>query len=177
MTDILIDGYNVIKNNAMFQFLEVKSRAEARALLIKQLRNKYLRSSDRIIVVFDGDRVKEQVSHEEHIRIIFSRHGETADSVIKRLAAEARRAGREVAMYSNDGEVRRAVSESGGQVHTTGQLTKQLTAAPRDVALRSAHRQWARRAYGIDPMYKGDDEPEPPRSSGKKKKKSSRRRR
>ena len=171
MTDILIDGYNVIKNNAMFQFLEVKSRSEARTLLIKQLRNKYLHSPDRIIVVFDGDGVKEQVVHEEHIRIIFSRHGETADAVIKRLAVEAHKDGREVAMYSNDGEVRRAVMEAGGQVHTTAQLTKRLTAAPHDVALRSAHRQWARRVYGIDPMYKGDDEPEPPRSHRKKKKK------
>jgi len=171
MTDILIDGYNVIKNNAMFQSLEVKSWAEARSLLIKQLRNKYLHSSDTIIVVFDGDGAKEQMSHEDHIRVIFSRHGETADSVIKRLAAQAHKAGRKVAMYSNDGEIRRAVTEVGGQVHTTGQLTKQLTAAPHDVALRSAHRQWARRAYGIDPMYKGDDEPEPPRSHGKKKKK------
>ena len=122
-------------------------------------------------MVFDGDGVKEQVRYEDHIRVVFSRHGETADSVIKRLAAEARKAGRQVAMYSNDGEVRRAVTESGGQVHTTGQLTKQLTAAPRDVALRSAHRQWARQAYGIDPMYKGDDEPELPRSRRKKKKK------
>src|SRR5438270_12113085 len=125
MTDILIDGYNVIKNNAMFQFLEVKSRAEARTLLIKQLRNKYLHSPDTIIVVFDGDGVKEQISHEDHIRVIFSRHGETADSVIKRLAAEAHQAGRQVAMYSNDGDVRRAVIEAGGQVHTTSQLTKQ----------------------------------------------------
>jgi uncharacterized protein len=171
MTDILVDGYNVIKNNAMFQFLEVKSRAEARMLLIKQLRNKYLHSTDTIIVIFDGDGAKEQVSHEEHIRVIFSRHGETADSVIKRLAAEACKAGRHVAMYSNDAEVRRAVMEAGGQVHTTGQLTKHLTAAPHDAALRSAHRQWARRVYGIDPMYKGDDEPGPPRSQGKKKKK------
>ncbi len=171
MTDILIDGYNVIKNNAMFQFLEVKSRAESRMLLIKQLRNKYLHSSDTIIVVFDGDGAKEQVSHEEHIRVIFSRHGETADTVIKRLAAEARKAGRHVALYSNDGEVRRAITEAGGQVHTTGQLTKHLTSAPHDVAARSAHRQWARRVYGIDPMYKGDDEPEPPHSHRKKKKK------
>ena len=177
MTDILIDGYNVIKNNAMFQFLEVKSRVEARALLIKQLRNKYLHSSDTIIVVFDGDGAREQVIHETHIRVIFSRHGETADSVIKRLATEARKAGRKVAMYSNDEEVRRAVTEAGGQVHTTARLTKRLTAAPRDVALRSAHRQKMRREYGIDPMYKGDDEPEPHRSHGKKEKKSSRRRR
>ena len=176
-SDILIDGYNVIKNNAMFQFMELRSRAEARTLLMKQLRNRYQHTEHTIIVVFDGDGVREQVTYEEHIRVIFSKHGETADSVIARLAAEASQAGRQIAMYSNDGEVRRSVVEQGGEVHTTQHLTKQLTAAPRDVAIRSQHRQAIRRIYGIDTMYKMDDEEEQPRFTGKKKKKSSRRRR
>lgn len=175
--DILIDGYNVIKNNAMFQFMELKNRAEARALLIKQLRNRYMNTMCRVIVVFDGDGAREQVMHEDHIKIIYSRHGETADRVIARLAAESRKVGRQVAMYSNDGEVRQSVVEQGGAVHTTVQLTSQLTAAPRDVAIRSLHRQAVRRIYGIDTMYKAEDDEEPaphhPRRK-KKKKKSSR---
>src|SRR5450631_4151634 len=100
--DILVDGYNVIKNNLMFRTLETKSLAEARLLLIRQLQNRYRHTTYRVIVVFDGDGKHEQVSHEEHIRIIYSRYGETADSVIKRLSAEARSAGRLVQMYSDD---------------------------------------------------------------------------
>lgn len=173
--EILVDGYNVIKNSAMFQFMEVRNRAEARSLLIKQLRNYYMHTPYRITVVFDGDGAREMVTHEEHIRVIYSRHGETADSVIARLANELGKAGCKVVMFSNDGEVRQAVVEQGGNVHTTQQLTAQLISAPQDVAIRSQHRQAMRRVYGIDPMHKAvDDEEERPKPRGKKKKKSSR---
>jgi predicted RNA-binding protein with PIN domain len=174
--EVLVDGYNVIKNNLMFRSLQTRSLAEARNVLIRQLKNRYRHAFQRVTVVFDGDGAYEQVSHDEHIRIIFSRHGETADSVIIRLASEARMAGREVEMYSDDGEIQQSVATKGGTVCTTGQLVTRLNAAPRDVASRSMHRQAMRRLYGIDPSYKPDDEREPPRPHGKKKRKSSRHR-
>ncbi|SRR6266487_123630 len=175
--DILVDGYNVIKNNLMFRTAECKSLAEARSLLLRQLQNRYGRTTQRVIVVFDGDGKYEQVSHEQHIRIIYSRYGETADTVIKRLAAEARAADRAVEMYSDDEEVRHSVAEHGGTMQTTKQLVKQVNAAPPDMEARSRHRQQMRRIYGIDTPYKLEDEQEPARSPRhKKKRKSSRRR-
>ncbi len=170
--DILVDGYNVIKNNLMFQMLEIKHLELARAQLIKQLKNRYRHATDRVIVVFDGSDAREQVSHDEHIRIIFSRHGETADSVMVRLAAEARAAGRIVRLYSDDGEVRQNVVEQGGSTHTTRQLTTQLTAPPRDIEIRARHRQAMRRMYGIDPQYKAADEEDYYYQPHKKRKKS-----
>src|SRR5690349_18723774 len=134
--DILVDGYNVIKNNMMFHALEIKSLASARDLLIRQLKNRYRHTEHRVIVVFDGDGKREQVYHEDHIRIIFSRHGETADAVIVRLAAEARQTGRAVEMYSDDAEVRENVQQEGGNTRTTGGLTQQLTRGPHDVVTR-----------------------------------------
>lgn len=175
--DVLIDGYNVIKNNPMFRAVEVKNQAEARAVLIRQLKNRYRHSSQQVIVVFDGNGDREQVSHDDHIRIIFSRYGEKADDVIKRLAAQAKQLGRPVQLYSNDGEVRHNVRQEGGSTYTTGQLTKHLNAAPRDVAARAAHRIEMRKVYGVDPWYKAEDECDPqPLRHRKKKKKSSRRR-
>ena len=171
--DILVDGYNVIKNNLMFRTLETKSLAEARLLLIRQLQNRYRHTTYRVIVVFDGDGKHEQVSHEEHIRIIYSRYGETADSVIKRLSAEAHSAGRLVQMYSDDEDIRQTVADHGGTVQTTGHLMKQMQSAPHDVAIRSQHRQKMRRVYGIDTPYKLEDEVEPEYPSNKKKKKRS----
>ena len=175
--DILVDGYNVIKNNLMFRAMETKSLAEARTLLIRQLQNRYRHTTHRVIVVFDGDGKHEQISHEEHVRIIFSRYGETADSVIKRLSAEARSAGRQVEMFSDDEDVRHTVAEQGGKIQTTGHLMKQVQAAPRDVAIRSQHRRQMRRIYGIDTPYKLEDELEPDPPRRKKNKRSSRRRR
>jgi uncharacterized protein len=171
--DILVDGYNVIKNNLMFRTLEKKSLAEARLLLLRQLQNRYRHTTHRVIVVFDGDGKHEQVSHDDHIRIIYSRYGETADSVIKRLSAEALSTGRSVQMYSDDEDIRQTVYQQGGNIQTTGHLMKQVQAAPRDVAIRSQHRRQMRRIYGIDTPYKLEDEVEPDYPTNRKKKKRS----
>src|SRR5262249_54672290 len=145
--DILVDGYNVIKNNLMFQVLETKNLGIARSVLVKQLKNRYRQTPFRVIVVFDGNDTQEQVYHDDHIRIIFSRQGETADRVIARLAAEARAHGREILVYSDDLEVQQSVVEQGGKKHTTHNLTKDLNAAPQDVEARVRHRQAMRHAY------------------------------
>ena len=173
--DILVDGYNILKNEPSFKEAETRNLASARHLLITQLVNRYRHTPHQVIVVFDGDGTTEQVSYDRRIRIIFSRQGETADSVIARLAAEARDAGREVEMYSNDLAVQRAVAEQGGGVCTTGQLASQLNAAPRDVAKRAKHRMAMRRKYGLDPVYDADEELELERSPGGKKRPSHRR--
>ena len=156
MSDILVDGYNVIKNNEMFRLMELKSFEYARQLLIQQLANKYRQSSHRVIVVFDGADRHEQVMHEQHIKVVYSRYGETADKVIARMAAQARSEGRDVAMYSDDEEVRHAVSEQGGNALTTSTLTRKLSAPPRDLAALASHRQHMRRIYGIDPSKKSE---------------------
>ena len=172
--DILIDGYNVIKKNSMFQLLETRNLAVARDTLIKQLKNRYRHTTFRVIVVFDGNGPREQVSHDEHIGIIFSRQGETADRVIARLAAEANAIGREVLVYSDDIEVQQSVIEQGGKRHTTQHLMKQLNSAPQDVETRVRHRQAIRHDYGLDPTAKWKDDDEPPPVTQRKKRKKPR---
>jgi uncharacterized protein len=167
--DILVDGYNIIKNSSAFRNVETRNFAAARATLVNQLVQRYRHTPHHVIVVFDGDGTNEQVSHDRRIRIIFSRHNETADNVIKRLATEASAAGREVEMYSNDGEVRYAVARQGGGVHGVDQLTSQLNAPSRDVARRARHRMAVRQKYGLGPNYDPDNEPEYPHKGGKKK--------
>jgi uncharacterized protein len=174
--DILVDGYNIIKNSASFQAVEAKNLAAARAALITRLVNRYRHTPHRVTVVFDGDAASEQVSYERRICIIYSRYNETADSVIARLATEARHAGREVEMYSNDVEVQQAVAQQGGGVYAAGQLTSQLNAPPRDVARRYHYRVAQRRKYGLDSSpFDDHDEPEPRHAPKGGKKRSSRR--
>lgn len=176
--DILVDGYNIIKNSPALRALEAKNLAAARAALITQLGSRYRHTPHRVFVVFDGDGAYEQVSHEQRICIIYSRHNETADSVIARLASEARLAQREVEMYSNDAEVRHAVVQQHGSAYSVSELTRQLNAPARDVEARIRHRLKQRREYGLDPAFDPDDDPTPyrPQSSKGGKKKSSRRR-
>jgi|SRR5215469_2371452 len=166
--DILVDGYNVIKNTPSLRAVESKSLAAARDLLISQLVNRYRHTPHQVIVVFDGSSTGEQVSHDRRVRIIYSRHGETADNVIARLAAQARVAGQEVELYSDDREVQQSVARQGGKARSTGQLTGQLNAAPRDVARRARHRQAMRHAYGLDHKYDPAAQSQPKRSSHRK---------
>ena len=167
--DILVDGYNVIKRDVSFQALSAKSLASARQLLVNQLANRYRHTPHQVIVVFDGEGVSEQTLQDRRVRIIYSRVGETADSVIARLAAVARAAGREVELYSDDSEVRQSVSLQGGKINSTNQLTRHLNAAPANLARLSQHRQQARREYGLDPAKKYElDEYKSPSSQQRK---------
>jgi predicted RNA-binding protein with PIN domain len=176
--DILVDGYNVIKRDAGFQTLSVKSLTAARQLLIDQLASRYRHTPHQVIVVFDGEGVSERSTQDRRVRIIYSRSGETADSVIARLAASSRAAGREVELYSDDSEVIQSVSRQGGKVGSTSQLTKHLQAAPADLARLSQHRQQARREYGLDPTKKYElDEYNSPSSQQRKRGKKNRHKR
>jgi len=173
--DILVDGYNIIKRDASFQTLGKKNLAAARQLLVNQLVNRYLHTPHRVIVVFDGNGASEQTVHDRQVRVIYSRAGETADSVIARLATTARAAGHEVEIFSDDAEVQQSGARQGGKTGSTGQLTRHLNAAPPALARLSRHRQQARRQYGLNPAQKYEDEEyEPPRSPRRKKKKASR---
>ncbi len=173
--DILVDGYNVINRDATFQAMRAKSLAAARQLLIDQLVSRYRHTPHQVIIVFDGKGTSEQTVQDRHVRIIYSRIDETADSVIARLAVSARAQGREVELYSDDSEVRQSVAKHGGNVGSTDQLTKYLNAAPSDLARLARHRQKARRQYGLDPTQKyDDDEYQTPASNSRKRKKASR---
>lgn len=173
--DILVDGYNVIKRDTSFQALGAKQLASARQLLIDQLVSRYRHTPHQVIVIFDGEGASEQIVQDRRVRIVYSRVGETADSVIARLAASAQAQGREVELYSDDIEVRQSVAKHGGSVGSTSQLTKHLNAPPADLARLSHHRQQARRQYGLNPAQKYDyDEYQTPTSNSRKRKKASR---
>lgn len=168
---ILVDGYNVIRRALSFQAARAQSLAAAREQLITLLINRYRHTPHHVTVVFDGDELREQVSYERRLRIIYSSRGETADSVIARLAVEARAANSDVEIYSDDIEVQQAVKSQGGTTQTTRQLEQEVHAAPRDIARRTRHRVAMRRRYGLDSQFFAEEEDEPPRSPGKKKKK------
>ena len=173
--DILVDGYNIIKRDAAFQALSAKSLADARQLLVEQLASRYRHTPHQVIVVFDGDGMSEQTHQERRVRIIYSRAGETADSVIVRLANGAKAAGREVELYSDDNEVRQSVTRQGGRIGSASQLTQNLNAAPAELARLSRHRQQVRRQYGLDPAQKYEqDDYQPPATHNQKRGKKSR---
>lgn len=156
--DILVDGYNVIQRDASFQSARQRSFEAARHALITQLISRYRHTPHHVTVVFDGDGAQEQTTHQQRVRIIFSRAGESADNVIARLAAQARAEGRDVEMFSDDLEVQQAVRDAGGTAQSTGQLTSHLNAPPKHLKRLADHRRMVRRQYGLDPMHGKDDD-------------------
>jgi predicted RNA-binding protein with PIN domain len=107
---IIIDGYNLIRRSDSFSDLDQRDIQMGREALIDSLAAYKRLKGHRITVVFDGidapgfspqkDRVK-------GIDIRFSRRGEPADAVIKRMAKTLREkalvvtSDREIADYAN----------------------------------------------------------------------------
>jgi len=107
--DIIVDGYNLIgTEHGLRGDLE-----HQRNWLIQRLSLYQEMKGHRVVVVFDGwksgwlDEVSET---KQGLRIVFSRQGEKADSVIIRLAREK---GSGSVVVTSDQEVRRAVERFG----------------------------------------------------------------
>jgi len=86
---LLVDGHSIIFAWPELKLLHDRRTASAREALIKQLRDYQDWTGTRVVVVFDGR--GQSVSHEAEpgeIQIFYSRSGQTADSIIERLASK-----------------------------------------------------------------------------------------
>lgn len=102
---IIIDGYNLIRQSDNLRRYEQKSLEAGRQALIARLKEYEKRKKHQIAVIFDGgqsDWIDEGRDREGKILILYSRFGEKADDVIKRLAAKT--AG-EVIVVSSDRDI------------------------------------------------------------------------
>jgi hypothetical protein len=106
---IAIDGYNFIKQSPDLRRLEQIELQKAREGLIERLAQYKRLKGHAITVVFDGGPQGTLAGNRERsrgIEIIFSKPGEKADDVLKRLAAEKRggitivTSDREVALFA-----------------------------------------------------------------------------
>ncbi len=86
---LLVDGHSIIFAWPELRVLHARRTALAREALIKKLRDYQDWSGTRVVVVFDGRR--SSISHEAEpgeVQIFYSRSGQTADSIIERLASK-----------------------------------------------------------------------------------------
>jgi len=90
---VIIDGYNVIRQSSQLQILDALDLQAGREALLELLARYRGRSHHWITVVFDGWQhgdLKESRDQHQGIMIIYSRRGERADEVIKRLLHQER---------------------------------------------------------------------------------------
>ena len=87
---IIIDGYNLIRQSAELSRLDRRDLQEGREALLDLLAAYKKIKRHQITVVFDGTddySLYRQRDQSKGIRMLFSRRGETADTVIKRIVA------------------------------------------------------------------------------------------
>lgn len=136
---IIIDGYNLIRQSDFLRQAERTSLEAGRHLLVKTLATYNKRRRHRITVVFDGwveGSFREEHMDEGGIHIVYSRRGERADEVIKRMC---RPGGSELVVVSSDREVALHAERSGG------------------VSLSSPDFEMKLMDRGNEPLLQGDD--------------------
>lgn len=145
---VFVDGYNVIRNTPALAELERVNMEAGREALLRRLIARYRHTPYEVVIVFDGADERETsqpVTGFSRGRVIFSRCGEKADSVIIRMSADACGAGREAVVYSNDGEVRLGAAAGGAKAARADDLREDMKSAPRLLRKRFIHQQAVRR--------------------------------
>lgn len=104
---IIIDGYNLIRQSARLSFLDARDLEAGREALLESLAAYRRRRPQHLLtVIFDGWQgggLRETRDVFQGVKVIFSRRGERADEVIKRLLAKERQ---RALVVSSDRELR-----------------------------------------------------------------------
>jgi len=126
---IIIDGYNLIRQWPELSQLDRVDLEAGREALLQALQQYRRLKGHQVTVVFDG---REQGGREEAagrtrgIAVRYSRQGETADSVIARLVAEA---GQAATVVSSDHAVQSAARRSGAAAISSPDFVEKIAAA------------------------------------------------
>ncbi len=119
---LIIDGYNLLGVRGGLRG-DVEARREQ---LIRDLAGYRQRKGHPVTVVFDGWRAGhavERAEWREGLEVVFSRQGETADAVVKRLAEKY---GSDCAVVSSDREIGNFARAHGSMVITSGDFETRL---------------------------------------------------
>jgi uncharacterized protein len=164
---IIIDGYNMIRQSDVLRSHERLSLEKGRNALIHKVALYKKIKGHQVTIVFDGwdgGMPTEERDRQEGIDIIYSRQGEKADDVIKRLAAKR---AEEIIVVTSDRDIAVFVHHRGGTAISSPEFEALMDRAVSDrPALVSCGQ--------IETDAKDDDDDDDEKN-GKKKKGASRR--
>ncbi|HHP7233773.1 MAG TPA: NYN domain-containing protein [Desulfobacterales bacterium] len=126
---IIIDGYNFIRNSDSLRALDRQDIQLGREALVDLLATYKRVRPHRITVVFDGTGAPEFSAARDRVKGItvrFSRSGETADAVIKRMAARERE---RALVVSSDRSIVRSACASRAAIIDTPEFEHRLQLA------------------------------------------------
>ncbi|MBW6486614.1 MAG: NYN domain-containing protein [Syntrophobacterales bacterium] len=126
---IIIDGYNLIRQSSFRQYERISLEAGRKAL-IRSLAAYRKNRGHSITVVFDGwigGSPNEERDRSEGVEIIYSRIGEKADEVIKRLAETGQE---EITVVTSDREIATHAAHRGKSVISSSTFEALLEETP-----------------------------------------------
>ncbi len=126
---IAVDGYNFIKQSPDLRRLEQVELQKAREGLIEQLARYKRVKGHAILIVFDGWQAGGSTDRRERsrgIEVIFSKTGEKADDILKRISAEKREG---VTIVTSDNEVAFYAEKRGAAVISAAEFAERMEMA------------------------------------------------
>ncbi|MBN1662614.1 MAG: NYN domain-containing protein [Deltaproteobacteria bacterium] len=126
---IIVDGYNMIRQSDALKRAEKQSLETGRHALIRLVSLYKTKKGHKLTVVFDGwvnGSPAEEREFSSGIDIIYSKLGEKADDVIKRIA---RTSGEEVVVVTSDRDIRASVERKEGVVISPREFEARIKAA------------------------------------------------
>jgi predicted RNA-binding protein with PIN domain len=148
---IIVDGYNLIRQSVTFRQSERKSLEEGRNALLRSLAGYRKLRGHRITVVFDGwvgGSPTEERDLAGGVEIIYSRLGEKADEVIKRLLGKG---DEEILVVTSDREIATFAVRRGQSAIASAEFDERLE--------RSTAGPFAEESGSTDDTDEDDDRP------------------
>ena len=136
MHGLFVDGYNVLHADEMYRRIADEDLDTARARIVEDVAA-YCTGELRGTVVFDGGDNADadgSLHHVAGVTVIFSRGGESADTVIEGLARRSRERGERATVVTSDGATQWTVM--GGRV-------SRMSSAEFVRAVRETGSEWA----------------------------------
>ncbi len=154
MKVLIVDGYNVIRTSPPYSQIAAQDLDSARAALVSDVAA-YAQGEWNATVVFDGGRNphSDGMAHRAAgIRIVFSKYGTEADTVIEQLARTHREQGDVVEVVTSDAQTQWAVM--GGTV-------ARRSSAEFSAELRAGDAEWREHAPAGSAVSRLEDRVDP----------------
>jgi uncharacterized protein len=136
MRHVIVDGYNVLHADPVYESLGERDVDAARARLVEDVAT-WAAGDSRTFVVFDGagnPTSDGRLHHVAGVAVMFSPAGTDADTVIEALAHRFRSEGHPVLVATSDAQTQNAVMGSGAVRISSAEFARELRGA-RDEAL------------------------------------------
>ena len=130
-TKLIVDGYNVI--NFAFK-VERESLEKKRSRLIEKMVNFSAYTGIKVVIVFDGQGGLRSKERFEGVKVIFSKKGQSADSVIERLLYQEENHN-SVAVASSDNALRDMAFGSGANCIYSLDLIEEVIQAEEEMRI------------------------------------------